>query len=215
MTVTRLIIARHGNTFNAGETVRRVGLTDLPLVESGLEQGRMIGRYLQSDNIIPDILFVSELKRTQQTAIEAMKILNVSLQMHALQGFNEIDYGLDENQPEENVVLRLGKNALKAWDEDAVVPQGWKVNPDQIIAHWKKFVADIAVDYLGKNILVVTSNGIARFAPHITGAFEAFRARYPLKIATGAVCVFEKAHQAASWECRAWNLKPKEKLDVI
>jgi len=215
MMMTRLIIARHGNTFRAGEVVRRVGLTDLPLVESGLEQGRMIGRYLKSENLIPDVLFVSELQRTQQTATEAMKILDVSLPMHALESFNEIDYGVDENQPEEAVVQRLGKDALKAWDGQAIVPQGWKVNPAQVISNWKKFADDVSAKFEGKNILVVTSNGIARFAPHILGDFEGFRARYPLKIATGALCIFDKVGHDEPWQCRAWNLRPKEKLDVI
>lgn len=212
MTMTRLMIARHGNTFRAGEVVRRVGLTDLPLVESGLEQGQMIGRYLQSENLMPDILYVSELRRTQQTAVEAMKILGVSLPMHALESFNEIDYGVDENQPEEAVVQRLGKDVLKAWDEQAIVPQGWKVDPAQIISNWKKFADDVSAKYEGKNILVVTSNGIARFAPHITGDIEGFRARYPLKIATGALCIFEN-DGGNVWACKGWNIKPKDSLD--
>ena len=43
----KLIIARHGNTFNKGETPTRVGSrTDIPLVDSGKEQAKLIGEYL-------------------------------------------------------------------------------------------------------------------------------------------------------------------------
>ena len=39
---TRLLIARHGNTFQPDETPKRLGLQDIPLVESGLAQGRAL-----------------------------------------------------------------------------------------------------------------------------------------------------------------------------
>ena len=64
---TRLIIARHGNTFKPGETPTRVGArTDLPLVEEA--RGRAIGRYLKNHDLIPDIVFSGPLKRQMQTA---------------------------------------------------------------------------------------------------------------------------------------------------
>src|SRR5581483_3833292 len=59
--MTTLIIARHGNTFSLGETVTRVGITDLPLVESGLKQGLQLGTYLRANHLLPDIIFTSKL----------------------------------------------------------------------------------------------------------------------------------------------------------
>ena len=73
----------------------------------------------------------------------------------------EIDYGPDENKPESDVIERIGKKAIELWDSSGTPPQGWLVEPDQIISSWKLFlksVSDTNVD-----ILVVTSNGIARF----------------------------------------------------
>ena len=64
----RLLIARHGNTFGPQDTVRRVGVTDLPLVESGLIQGRKLGSYLMQNDLIPDYIYCSELLRAKQTA---------------------------------------------------------------------------------------------------------------------------------------------------
>src|SRR5689334_4391163 len=113
----KLLIARHGNTFGPQDIVRRIGTTDLPLVDSGLKQAQNLGNYLKKNNLIPDIIFTSQLKRTQQTAQEILKILNITIPTHHLIIFNEIDYGPDENQPEEKVISRIGETALKNWEE--------------------------------------------------------------------------------------------------
>ena len=71
---TRIIIARHGNTFNKGDIITRVGArTDLPLTET--ERATNVGRYLKDRNLIPAKAFAAPLKRTVETAklaIEAM-----------------------------------------------------------------------------------------------------------------------------------------------
>ncbi|MFI4963584.1 MAG: histidine phosphatase family protein, partial [Legionellales bacterium] len=110
---TRLLIARHGNTFGSGDTVRRVGTTDLPLVESGLEQGRKLGAYLKQNNLTPDSIFTSTLKRAIQTAEQVQSVMHTNVPIEALSIFNEIDYGPDENQPENRVIERIGIDALK------------------------------------------------------------------------------------------------------
>lgn len=205
---TTLIVARHGNTFAAGDVVTRVGKTDLPLVESGRNQGRLLGGYLLQHNLVPDVLFTSYLQRTRQTADEAEVAMGTQLTRYALDMFNEIDYGPDENQPEEAVRKRLGEDALNAWDAYAIVPDGWCVEPDQIAQAWKRFADDVLKNYGGKTILVITSNGIARFAPHLTGDEEAFQKQHRLKIATGALCIFTHNVDDAHWACAAWNVRP-------
>lgn len=207
-TPTRILIARHGNTFAPGDTVTRVGgRTDLPLVEKGLEQGRRIGSYLKSNNLLPDAIFTSPLKRTIQTAEQAQKEMGLSLPLQTLDFLREIDYGPDENRPEEEVVARLGKEALEAWDNQGIVPSGWKVDPNFLIKSWLEFGGKIAHHFKGKTILVVTSNGIARFAPYLTGDFVAFTAKHPIKLATGALCLLEQKSGTSHWECRFWNQK--------
>lgn len=205
---TRLLIARHGNTFAPGDVVRRVGTTDLPLVESGLQQGRLLGAYLKSHDLIPDVIFSSKLQRAIQTAEQAQSQMDTHLPIETLSIFNEIDYGPDENQPEEIVVARVGKEVLSAWEAQAVVPSGWDVDPNQIIKNWFDFAARIRTEHAGKTCLVVTSNGIARFAPYLTGDFQAFSAQHGIKIATGAVCLFESKSSNEQWDCLAWNVRP-------
>lgn len=205
----KLIIARHGNTFAAGDVVTRVGITDLPLVDSGLQQGRKLGAYLKQHNLIPDVIFTSELQRTQQTAEQAQAVMQTNITTQSLSIFNEIDYGPDENQPEELVVTRIGKTALSEWEKNAVVPPGWKISPDTIIHNWFEFSALLRKDFNNKTILVVTSNGIARFAPYLTGDFIGFSANHHIKISTGALCQLELTPPADYWKCLAWNIKPE------
>ncbi len=202
---TTLLVARHGNTFAPGDVVTRVGArTDLPLVPAGLEQGRKLGAYLREHELVPDVVFCSGLKRTQQTAEQALEVMGVRRALNVLSLFNEIDYGVDENKPEERVVARVGAEALKAWDENAVVPDGWQVDVDGIIRGWKAFGDEVVRNYAGKKVLVVTSNGIARFAPHLTEDFEGFRERFKLKLSTGA---FGMLVHEGGWKVEGWNVK--------
>ena len=65
--VTRIIIARHGNTFTKGQIPLRVGCrTDLPLVET--ERGTNVGKYLKMKTYFPSVVYAAPLKRTTETA---------------------------------------------------------------------------------------------------------------------------------------------------
>src|ERR1044071_3987785 len=117
--MTTLIIARHGNTFSPTDTVTYVGArTDLSLVESGIEQAKALGRYLKENKLIPDVVYASALTRAQETAKLAIKESGVSNPLYTLDIFNEIDYGPDENKPKEDIIKRIGAEALKKWDEE-------------------------------------------------------------------------------------------------
>jgi len=205
---TRLIIARHGNTFAPGDVIRRVGSrTDLPLVASGLEQGRKLGLYLKSHDLLPDIVWTSDLQRTKQTAQMAFDAAGITPSVRQDSLFDEIDYGPDENKPEADVAARLGEAALKAWDQDAMVPDGWRVNADNIIKGWRAFGDKIAREDQNLTVMVVTSNGVARFAPYLTGDFEGFRQKFKIKISTGAFGLFTY-DDGPHWVAERWNVRP-------
>lgn len=209
----RLIIARHGNTFNKGETPTRVGgRTDLPLVESGREQAKMLGEYLLKFDLLPTKVYAAPLKRTMETAKGALEAAGIAadVAVEPLDIFTEIDYGPDENKPEDEVVARVGQKAIDDWNAFAKVPDGWKVNPGEIISNWKSFASSLVKGKDNTTTMVVTSNGIARFAPYITDDFDAFAASHDIKIGTGCLAVFHFG--ATEWVCDSWNIKPKEKL---
>lgn len=206
---TRIIIARHGNTFNKGDIITRVGArTDLPLVES--ERGTLIGEYLKANHLFPDHIFAAPLKRTMETARLAVAALGKDIAIEPTESFREIDYGPDENKPEEEVIARIGQKALDLWNQEAIVPSGWIVNPQDIIDTWLQTAASIEKNFNGQTVMIVSSNGVIRFSPYITGDFAAFSASHDIKVGTGCLCIFEKEDGEPNWKCTAWNLKPKD-----
>lgn len=209
MTTTTLIIARHGNTFAPDETPRRVGArTDLPLVPSGHEQARKLGRYLHDHNLVPAQIFTSKLQRTRQTAEIASIEMGVSIPLKASDIFNEIDYGFDENRPEDQVIARIGEEALKFWEQDAVMPEGWSPNPREIRQNWLDFAANLLRQHEGEKTLVVTSNGIARFAFHLTPDWTETISTHGLKLSTGALGILTRKKDAGHWTVAGWNIRP-------
>lgn len=206
--MTRLIIARHGNTFEDNETPRRIGVaTDTPLTEHGYAQSRAIGKYLKENGMVPDAIFTSMLRRTRSTGWVVMIECGIFLHVQKEVIFNEIDYGPDENRTESEVVARVGEKALKDWDENGTPPPGWDVRPQEIISNWQAFADRIVKDYAGCTILVVTSNGIARYAPYLTGDFTAFKTSHDIKLKTGALGVL--VHENGKWASKGWNIRPE------
>jgi len=222
--ITRLIVARHGNTFKPNETPRRIGSnTDLPLTE--LIKGKAIGSWLSKNKIIPSKIYSAPLIRTKQTAELILEQLGLDIKIQIDKRFSEIDYGPDENKTEEDVwqrlgnltarkgtnntnIINLGKEIIQKWNTKGEVPSGWKVNTTDLKSIWDAFATKIENDCHGENVLVVTSNGIARFSPVLTKNFELFSEHNHLKIATGALCIFEKSSTDHFWKCKAWNLTP-------
>ena len=201
---TRIIIARHGNTFTKEQTPTRVGgRTDLPLVES--ERGTNLGRYLKAVNLLPDYVFAAPLKRTLETARLAVDAAGIDTPLQIIEDFREVDYGPDENKTEDEVIARIGKDAIDRWNQDAIVPDGWKVDPQQLIDTWLKWGQKVEQDFKDKNVMIVSSNGVIRFAPYLTGDFAAFSAEHDIKVGTGSVCVFEKEAGDKNWKCTQWN----------
>jgi broad specificity phosphatase PhoE len=201
--MTTLFIARHGNTFEPHEKPTRVGkLTDLSLVQKGLEQAQYLTQYFITNNIQLNNVFLSFLKRVMQTA---EPILNhQQIQGKILDFLVEIDYGVDENQIEEVVITRLGQQAIDDWNHFAILPQGWFLDIDATILGWKNIAKETQLD--NATNLVVSSNGILRFAPQI---LENPNQILDLKIAPGCLSAFDYDETKQKWSCRFWNEKPE------
>jgi broad specificity phosphatase PhoE len=162
---TRLIIIRHGNTFEPHEIIRRVGgRTDLSLSSSGIQQAKVLGRHFLQQNFQPQHIFVSPLKRTRETVHHMLAEAKWTISLSIYEGLKEIDYGVDENEPENKVIERIGQKALSEWDELSIVPNGWIVDPVAITQEWKILADRCLNNYPGQTAWIVTSNGIARFA---------------------------------------------------
>ncbi len=206
---TKVIIVRHGNTFDKGDIVTRVGRrTDLALSESGKMQAIRLGSYLAKSYPKLDMVYTGTLKRTIETASLVLDQFRRQPKTTTSPDFDEIDYGPDENKPECEVVERIGKAALNAWNEDAIPPQGWQVDPGRIIEMWKNFFLSLANSCPGTVTMVVTSNGIARFAPFCLADPDGFRKKHTLKLSTCAFGEFQL--EGNKWFCHTWNRRGVE-----
>jgi probable phosphoglycerate mutase len=199
------VVARHGNTFEAGEPPRRIGaLTDLPLTLAGVAQARALGRHLAVQGYHFARVLVSPLLRTRQTADVILQELSTAPTPEPCDWLREIDHGPDEDMPEEAVLARIGGAALDAWDTHAEPPPGWTVDAEMRLAAWR---ALFAASQDGST-LVVTSNGAARFALLADPALVAERTRLKsLKLPTGGYGVIVR-DSAGVLDVPVWGRRP-------
>lgn len=197
-----LYVVRHGNTFDAGDVVTRVGgRTDLPLSASGRTQAAALAAHFEGTRFAAAL--ASPLERTRATARAILSRRTDSPALLIRSFLREIDYGRDENQPEEAVIARLGAAALKAWDEDGTPPEGWIVDTAAIRAGWTALLQEIAGLPADANVLVVTSNGTARFLPDVVDTSPSDLDR---KLKTGAWG--EILVDGSSSLIKVWNRRP-------
>lgn len=202
----KIIIVRHGNTFDKDQIPTRVGArTDLDLVQKGVAQGQAAGIYIaKAVSSFVDVVYTSELKRTIQTADAILESVELKGRRYTDKRFNEVDYGPDENQPEDKVIARIGQVAIDAWDQNATVPEGWLIDPANVKEGLKQYLTEVELDATIETALVVTSNGIARFFVDLIDNQDEIRAS-GIKISTGAICVLEFINNG--WYATSWNVK--------
>lgn len=200
--MARLFVVRHGNTFDKGDVVTRVGgRTDLPLSVSGRAQADALAAHFAGTRFTAAL--ASPLERTRATARAILSRRPDAPALLIRSFLREIDYGPDENQPEDKVAARIGEAALAAWDADGTPPPGWQVDPEALRAGWAALLQDIAALPDASNVLVVTSNGTARFLPDVVQAAPAGLDR---KLKTGAWGEVAVTPERA--EITGWNLRP-------
>lgn len=202
--MTKILIIRHGNTFNPDETPTRVGArTDIPLTQSGIDQARALGHYIARERLWPSAIFASELQRAQQTAMIMAHDADVNVDIQTDKRFNEIDHGPDENKTDAEIIERIGKKSLEDWDDYNVVPDGWRVDPRAIQNAWIDFAKECLQKRNGEVTAVVSSGGIIRFAPVLLDN--------PIdnpKVKTASMSLFE--HDGEAWHCVFWNKRPND-----
>ncbi len=204
-------IVRHGNTFDKGDTVTRVGArTDLPLSASGLVQAEALARHFAGQAPAFSAAFSSPLQRTMRTAQMILASQSKAPEITPVDFLREIDYGPDENRPEPEVVERIGQTALDLWEREARVPDGWQIDTDAVMAAWRDFLTGLGAGDAdaGHDVgpaLVVTSNGIARFALRL--AMGTNHGDYTLKLSTGAYGIIQVGGDGAM-TVLDWNVRP-------
>lgn len=224
---TTLVVARHGNTFEKGDVILRVGArTDLPLTSEGLAQGRRLGEKLAELGLFPTTFYSAPLRRTLETSAEIAAAQGVVADPIVETFLTELDYGEDDGRSEAEVARRLGAielgdaaenassetleaaglAALKRWDAEKRLPRGWaflRNRVDRLGDDWRAFAARVVERRPGETVVATTSNGIARFATAILPSGTPLPEK--LKLATGAFGVF--VWNGESWRLDAWNVR--------
>src|SRR5271165_5812273 len=206
-----LLLARHGNTFEAGEKAVWVGArTDLPLTEKGREQAGALATGLKPIKLLIKHVISGPLKRTREHAAIAAGQLGLNASMGIDERLREIDYGAWEGKTSEEIETLGGGPELKSWNELGQWPRspGWTPSPEAIADNVTKLAQELTQDIaIGNAALLVTSNGILKFfLKLVPGAFDDMAAKGKLKVATGNCCAL--MHSQQGWQVMFWDRNP-------
>ncbi|MBX7066547.1 MAG: phosphoglycerate mutase family protein [Parachlamydiales bacterium] len=189
--MTRLILMRHGNTFEEGQTPVQVGArTDLPLTAFGRSQAERMAQYLMAKGIVPKAIFAGGLKRQTESASIIGKFFGLNFENTS--ALTEIDYGLWEGLTAEEIDSKWPKEHAE-WSREAKwqshIFHGSAQGHQRNLKNWIEMIQKA---YPNETVLGVTSNGLLRF----------FRNE---KVKTGHFCEFQGT------EIVLWNQNPSNK----
>lgn len=207
----RLILVRHGNTFESNETPTIVGArSDLPLTAQGCEQARQFARYLLSNNICPKTIYAGGLKRQIETATIISEHVSSLVQCYE-PALTEIDYGAWEGLTQEEI-LNHWQQEYHHWTTKAEWAHGvFGRNLEDHICDINNWLKNIRTSHgPGDTVVAVTSNGIIRFFYSLQEKGWEFyvekREVEKLKVKTGHFC--ELHVNSSLIEIKSWNIKP-------
>jgi probable phosphoglycerate mutase len=205
----KLLLARHGNTFEAGATPTIVGRWQNPaLTAEGEAQAARLAQFCQSPTFKPDIIYCGSLLRTQRMA-EIVAGLCTTPAPSIDDRLTEIDYGGWSGLTMADVRARFGDTEADAWEYEAIMPthRGWSPTADAIQAGIDIFAREARGTGDG-TVLAISSNGILRFFAHLVpGLFDRLKDERALKVATGHVCCLEWT--GAAFDLVFWNQRPE------
>ncbi len=220
----KIILSRHGNTFENGEKVVMAGLTnDLPLVKKGEEQARALGKKLKAEGITPEAFYCSELQRTRRYAELVIEELGIDATPITDSRLNEIDYGNWTGLSDDEIIAKFGADAMEAWQKYSQWPVAsngaWASTPEEKKQQVLSFAKDMADKYAGnKTIVAVSHGGLIRsflnlFIPPMAESncyeYASEHGEFPnWKVKTGNYCILEYA--LGRWNHEGWNLSTGE-----
>lgn len=207
----RLILGRHGNTFEPQDPVVWTGATnDLPLASKGWEQADRLARALAERSISLTAIYSSSLKRTRDYAGRVAERVSFHDPLLVDARLHEVDYGEWTGLTQEQVAERFGAVDQEAWNEHSVWPRngGWKNTEKEVMSDAQSFAQDLSRKYATHdNLLVISSNGKLRyFLSLIEGEWEARKRQGAFKVKTGHVC--DLRFDNGRWMLAAWDISP-------
>ena len=203
-----LLLVRHGNTFEAGETSTFVGgKTDMKLTATGEEQGRAIAAMIAAHDLPLGGVISGPLVRTRRFAEMIAQAASTVFTID--ERLCEIDYGLWENKSSDEVKALYGASIVEQWEKDGVWPEdmNWAPSEAKLIRNVDSLLAEqhkkLSNPKTSATRVIVTSNGILRYVYRsITGKAPDKAA----KVGTGCFCRLET--EGEGWTIKEWNAKP-------
>ncbi len=209
----RLILARHGNTFEVGDIPVWVGAReDYPLTIKGEDQSRAIGAALSHAGILPVRIIAGPLKRTREGAALAAQACGFAGAVEIDERLKEIDYGVWGGRSDAEIAEDWGAGAIEAWRERSVVPHGagWIPDPQTIEAHARAVLGALA-DNPGGDVLLISSNGILRYFHRLIAGAGA--PPEDAKVKTGHMGTARLT--GGAWTLDFWNLPPDAAREAL
>jgi probable phosphoglycerate mutase len=208
----KLILIRHGNTFNPGDRVVHIGKkTDLPLTQQGQEQALNLAKYFKAQHILPKLIYCGTLQRQSLTAEILAKYLGqVPIQANQLP-LEEIDYGPWEGLTETEIKTKW-PNEFEQWNHAAIWPtkifqKSWDAHY-QLLKCWIEKL--IQCHQPKETVFAVSSNGIIRSCLALTHQLwpqiQVAQNFQQFKVKTGAFCELNITQY--NIDINQWNVSP-------
>ncbi len=207
-----LLLARHGNTFSPGQKVVWLGAKDdLPLVESGQMQAKILGQTLAELGLKPDCVFYGPLKRAERYAELVVESLSqgAPIPISVEARLNEIDYGLWSGCSDAEIIEKYGAAALEEWNKFANRPKNaaWQPSDEILKKEAKEFLAGLQASSYDL-VLLVSSNGRLRYLCEALGGKLAEG-----KMKTGHISLARI--DISQTQIISWNQAPAQLKDAL
>lgn len=208
-----VVLCRHGNTFNKGDTVVMVGAReDLPLTSFGEEQAKKVGESLREVGLSPARIISGPLKRTKVFATIVAEQTGCSEPVKVDSRLIEFDYGAWSGLSDKEIIALSGEEVLHRWQNESLRPKDVTFYPSVEMAQVEAdlFLSELE-DLVGCSV-VVTSNGRLREFGHLLAAAQAGKLK-SFKVKTGNSCVLVR--EGGAWKIAGWDLSPEELRDEL
>jgi probable phosphoglycerate mutase len=216
-TAARILLCRHGNTFNPGDRVVMVGSgEDLPLTETGEAQARAVAVALRAAQIAPARVVCGTLRRTRRYAELLCAATAEQSSPSTDPRLNELDYGAWSGLSSAEIVAQFGATAWEQWHTEGVRPSGIDFRPSaaQVRDDTQAILNELR-SLTGLSVIVTSNGRIREFGAQCPVTSEARTAsiapsssRAAMTMRTGNVSVLVPSE--TGWCALAWDIQPSE-----
>lgn len=184
-----LVLVRHGKS-EYNERGLWTGWTDVPLVESGIEEAKKTGEELKDIHF--DYAYTSALIRAQETLDEILKVINQTPPIVADKALNERNYGDYNGKNKWDLEKQLGEEEFmkvrRSWDFPPPNGESLKMVYARVVPYFKENIEPKLRE--GKNVLISAHGNSLRALVKYLEEIPDDKVAY-LEIGTGEAYVYK------------------------